>query len=303
MKTPSCPHCSSCAHVVRHGYYKTKSGKRRRHRCTECRKTFCSTVNTAYYRLQHRRNTFDEVAAMSVEGVSKSAIARVKRLGWNTVDRALESFYDSLSPEQLEDIYAVAMDMWEPYVKVTKNRVPEAAIVFDKFHVVSKLVEAVDKVRRQENKELRKEGDDRLVGTKYHWITNPENLRPEILATFETLRKADLKTSRAWAIKETFTRLWNYTYEGSARKFFKSWFGWARRSRLEPIRKAAQTVKDHLDNILTYLKFPITNAVAEGVNSKIQWVKYTARGFRNLGNFKTAILFHCGGLQLYPPGT
>jgi len=77
-------------HVIRHGFDKTQSGKRRRYRCNECRRTFCSTVNIAYYRLQHRRSTFDEVAALSVEGVSKSAIARVKGIGWNTVDRWLE---------------------------------------------------------------------------------------------------------------------------------------------------------------------------------------------------------------------
>ena len=92
MKTPHCPNtaCSKSASVIRYGFYRTKAGKRRRYRCSKCRKTFYSTVNTAYYRLQHRRSTFDEVAALSVEGVSKSAIARVKRLGWNTVDRWLE---------------------------------------------------------------------------------------------------------------------------------------------------------------------------------------------------------------------
>lgn len=220
----------------------------------------------------------------------------------NRTRAALESFYDGLSPEERGEIYAVAMDMWDPYVNATADRVPDAAIVFDKFHVVRYLVDAVDKVRRQENKALRKEGDDRLVGTKYHWLTNPKNMRPELKAGFAELRKAELKTSRAWAIKELFAKLWNYTYEGSARKFFKSWYGWASRCRLDPIRKAAKTVKNHIDNILTYLKFPITNAMAEGINSKIQWIKYTARGFRNAENFKTAIFFHCGNLQLHPHG-
>ena len=92
MKTPSCPNpaCSNSGRpdsVIRHGFYRTKSG---RHRCQSCRKTFCSRAETPYYRLQHRRSTFDEVAALSVEGVSKSAIARVKGLAWNTVDRWLE---------------------------------------------------------------------------------------------------------------------------------------------------------------------------------------------------------------------
>ena len=92
MKTPCCPNTSSSksASVIRHGYYRTKAGRRRRYRCTSCGKTFCSTRGTPYHRLQHRRSTFDEVASLSVEGVSKSAIARVKGLAWNTVDRWLE---------------------------------------------------------------------------------------------------------------------------------------------------------------------------------------------------------------------
>ena len=92
MKTPRCPNaaCTPSAPVVRHGFYKTKFGKRRRYRCRGCGKTFCSTAGTPYHRLQHRRSTFDDVAALSVEGVSKSAIARVKRIAWNTVDRWLE---------------------------------------------------------------------------------------------------------------------------------------------------------------------------------------------------------------------
>jgi transposase-like protein/IS1 family transposase len=89
---PSCPNaaCSKADRVILHGFYKTKSGKRRRYRCQKCGKTFCSMAGTPYHRLQHRRSTFDEVAALSVEGVSKSAIARVKGIGWNTVDRWLE---------------------------------------------------------------------------------------------------------------------------------------------------------------------------------------------------------------------
>jgi transposase-like protein/IS1 family transposase len=92
VKKPLCPSatCSKSSLVIRYGFYTTKSGKRRRYRCSTCGRTFGSTTNTAYYRLQHRRTTFDEVAALSVEGVSKSAIARVKRIGWNTVNRWLE---------------------------------------------------------------------------------------------------------------------------------------------------------------------------------------------------------------------
>ena len=97
MKSLSCPdrRCSrsrksAAGSIIRHGFYKTRWGKRRRYQCRTCGKTFCSTTRTPYYRLQHRRATFDEVATLSVEGMSKSAIARVKRIAWNTVHRWLE---------------------------------------------------------------------------------------------------------------------------------------------------------------------------------------------------------------------
>ena len=100
-------------------------------------------------------------------------------------------------------------------------------------------------------------------------------------ANFKSLKFSGLKVARAWAIKELWSRIWAYTYEGSARKFFKNWFGWASRSKLKPITKAARMIKRHLENILTYLRHPITNAVTEGLNSKIQAIKSNARGFRS----------------------
>ena len=94
--------------------------------------------------------------------------------------------------------------------------------------------------------------------------------------------------------------LFTYRREGWARRFFKRWYFWATHSRLEPVIEVARMMKRRLDNILTYLQFPITNAVSESINSKIQWVKYTARGFRNQQNYIDAIYFHCGGLDLMP---
>lgn len=97
-----------------------------------------------------------------------------------------------------------------------------------------------------------------------------------------------------------FRHFWSYRYEGSARKFFKEWFGWASRSRLKPIIKVARMLKARFENIITYLCHPITNAVTEGLNSKIQAIKANARGFRSFANYRTRILFFCGKLDLHP---
>lgn len=87
---------------------------------------------------------------------------------------------------------------------------------------------------------------------------------------------------------------------GAARTFFRRWYWWATHSRLDPIIQVARMLDRHLENILTYLTHRITNAVTEGLNAKIQWIKYGAIGFRNRDSFNTAILFHCGGLDLEP---
>ncbi len=119
-------------------------------------------------------------------------------------------------------------------------------------------------------------------------------------ATFYGLQSKGLKVARAWAIKETLLDLWTYSYDKPARAFFKKGYWWATHSRLKPVISVAKMLKKHLDNIMTYLKHRITNATAEGFNSKIQTIKSAARGFRNFENYRVSILFHCGKLNLYP---
>lgn len=208
--------------------------------------------------------------------------------------------WDTLSPEQKQGVEAVAVDMWEPFIQTIQTQVPDADIVHDKFHVSKYLGEAVDKVRRQEHKELLAQGDETLKGTRQLWLYNPQNFSPEQAEEFSALKDLQLKVARAWAAKELFSKFWEYQEEGWARRFFKDWFGWVSRSRLKPVVDVAQMLKRHLDNLLTYLKHHITNAVTEGLNSKIQSLKAAARGFRNFRNYRIRILFFCGKLNLYP---
>jgi transposase len=218
---------------------------------------------------------------------------------------SLDGFWKTLTEEQIGGIEAVAMDMWDPYLTSVREHVPEAdrKIVFDKFHVAKHLGDAVDKVRRKENKTLRAAGDDRLAGTRYDWLRNPAAMEPQERKEFAELRNSELKTARAWALKETAMALYSYIYERPARKHFRWWHGWAVRSRLQPMIEVARMLKRRFDNIITYLRHRITNACSESINAKIQWVKYTARGFRNKQNFVHAIYFHCGGLDLAPQAT
>ncbi|MCW5781127.1 MAG: ISL3 family transposase [Nitrospira sp.] len=226
----------------------------------------------------------------------------VEHIAEDRKQESLDGYYAGLTTEQLDGIEAVAMDMWEPYVQATRARVPEAAekIVFDRFHVMGHVGKAVDAVRKQEHRELMESGDETLKGSKYLWLYSREHVPARRRDEFAALRHKELKVGRAWAIKEALRRLWHYVYPASGWKFWKRWYFWATHSRLEPIRKAAETIRRHIHNIVTYYQHPVTNAMSEGLNSQIQKIKSMACGFRNTENFKTAIYFHCGGLDLYP---
>lgn len=215
---------------------------------------------------------------------------------------SLAQFYKALTPAQCEQIEAVAVDMWEPYLQATTAHVPDAAkkIVFDRFHIMQHVGQAVDTVRKAEHRALRAEGDNTLTRTKYLWLYSRENLPETRQEQLRNLMGQNLKVARAWAIKEALRHLWSYQREGWARRYFKRWFCWATHSRLEPMRKVAHMLKRRLDNILTYCRLQITNAVAEGINSKLMAIKRRACGYRNPEHFKTAAYFFCGGLDLHP---
>ena len=217
----------------------------------------------------------------------------------------LASYFDDLSIEERLAIEAIAMDMWDPYRRTVRDYVPDGdlKIVFDKFHVMRHVIEAMDQVRRREQRELRARGDRRLTGTKFLWLKTRVGRADFTAASrrqFRQLRDSTLKSARAWALKEAFRDIWEYRSVDAARAFFDRWQAWAVRSRLKPMIHVAGILRRHLENILNYLNHRITNAVTEGLNAKIQWIKYSSRGFRDRERFKLAIYFHCGGLDLDP---
>ena len=195
---------------------------------------------------------------------------------------------------------AVCMDMWQAYEASTEENVPNARIAHDHFHISKYLNEAVDKVRRAEHRELQREGDDRLKGLRQTLLFNPKNLSDDKYEQLEALRESTLATGRAWSLKELFRYFWQETDAAGGRAFFDSWYAWAIRSRLDPIKKVARMLKNRIDRILTWFSSPISNGPAEGFNSRIQAIKSAARGFRIFEHYRIRILFFCGKLSLKP---
>jgi len=209
--------------------------------------------------------------------------------------------FEALTDSQRERVEAIALDMWRPFINASREKCPGADLIHDRFHISKHLTEAVDQVRRAEAKQLRGEGDDRLVGTRWNWLRNEESISDEAWPAFEALKASELKTGRAWSIKECFRWFWEpHLSREEAEEYFAQWYAWAIRSRLEPIKKKARMLKRHLSELLNWCGHHITNAVSEGINSRIQSIKSAARGFRYFENYRTRILFFCGGLDLSP---
>jgi len=226
----------------------------------------------------------------------------VEYIAEDRTKESLAGFFQGLSDHQRKSIEAVAIDMHEPYVQAIKEELPlaETKIVHDRFHVMQHATKAVDKTRRQEHKRLQEESDDRLAKTKYLWLKSQENLTPKDLERFDAVFDLHLLTAKAWGFKELLRELWTHASPAEAREFFLSWYRRVIHGKLEPMKKVARMIKSRLTQVVSYCEHQITNAVAEGLNSKIMSIKRRAAGFRNKDNFKTAIFFHCGGLEMRP---
>jgi transposase len=226
----------------------------------------------------------------------------VEYVGQGRAQESLDPYWQQFNGEDLAQVEAVAMDMWQPFIDSTLAFVPEAEdrITHDPYHLVAHMNEAVNKVRKAEHRELSEQGDPSLIGTRMLWLYGQENIPPLRQAEFDRIKVLNLRTSRAWALKEVFRNLWLSESRTKGENYFARWYSWAIRSRLEPVKKVARMCKKRLGQILNYFDHKITNGPIEGLNNKIQGLIKKAYGYRNPKRFVTDIFFHCGGLNLYP---
>ena len=231
---------------------------------------------------------------------------RVLWVGDHRRETTLRGFWETLSTKELGAVRAIVMDMWDPYIAATRDCVPNglSKIVFDRYHVAAHLTAAVSDVRKAEQRELQRTGEAaraaQLKGKRFTLVKGTKRRTTADEAEIEALKRAGYKVGRAWSIKEAANGIWQCSTANTALAEFKKWYGWAIRSRLAPVKRAARMMKKYLYGILQYTRYPYTNAKTEGMNSKIQLIKHRARGYRNRENFRNAILFHCGGLDMNP---
>jgi transposase len=234
--------------------------------------------------------------------VSAGAKPRVLWVGDNNDEAALDAFWEQIPVEQRNRLEWISMDMSNAYIASTRKHIDgvDEKIVFDKFHVMRHANEFVDTTRKQEDRTLRAAGDETLKGTKWKWLMRHAGMRWADRREFQLLRRSDLRTARAWAYKQTVSRLWGYIHRDNAERAWKRFCYSAIRCRLEPVKEFVRMIRAHWTGVINAAVSDVTNAMAEAINAGVQRIKRSACGFRNRDRFRTAILFHFGDLDLYP---
>lgn len=200
----------------------------------------------------------------------------------------------SLTQNQRNNIQTVSMDMWKAFISTSKEVFPNAQIVHDRFHLVKYLNEAIDKVRRREVKQHQE-----LKDSRYALLKNPENLTEKQRIKFEAIKDANYQVSRAWQVRENFKDMFS-SAQSEGFPLYMKWVSDAISKNIKEITKVVDMFNNHIIGVVNALVSNFNNAMAERLNGKIQELKTVGRGYRTFENFRSAILFLHGGLNLYP---
>lgn len=195
-----------------------------------------------------------------------------------------------------DNIAEVCIDMSAAFIKGVGDQLPEAQITFDKFHAVKLVNDAVDEVRRAEVKER-----PELKKSRYLWLKNQRNLSAGQRASLGSLTRLNLKTARAYQMRLAFQDMYAEPSRWWAEGFLDRWLSWAMRCRLQPMKDAARTIKQHKEGILRWFNSRIANGLIEGINSLVQAAKAKARGYRSIRNLKAIVYILAGKLDLRLP--
>ena len=203
--------------------------------------------------------------------------------GEDRSEKSMAQFYATLGDKKSQAVRLAVMDMWKPFRNATRAHAPQAAILFDKFHIIRHLGEALDKVRKSEYRRLSGQSRSYIKGQKYTLLSNRENLTTDGRRSLKTLLAANKRLNTAYLLKESFGQLWDYEREAWARRFFENWRASLKWQRLEPFEKFAKMIDRHWDGIAAYCKpeNKVSLGFVEGLNNKIRVIQRRAYGLRD----------------------
>ncbi len=207
-------------------------------------------------------------------------------------EESMDKFYEWLGPKKTKRIRLAVMDMWKPFRNSLKKNAPKANIIYDKFHIMKHLGEAMDKVRKHEQARMTEKDRRFIKGQKYTLLSSEENLSKEARKNLKLLLAANKKINTAYILKESFEQLWSYNTKGWARRFFENWRDSLKWQRIKPYEKFAAMIDRHWDGIASYCdaenKVPL--GFVEGFNNKIRVLQRRAYGFHDEEYFRLKIM-------------
>jgi len=224
---------------------------------------------------------------------------RVVWVGEGKSAKTLGSFFEQLGPKRRESISVVCMDMSAAFKSAVEEWIPDADIVYDRFHVVKLLLDAIDEVRRAACRETGGVAGHPLKNTRFALLRNPKHLRPKDEEAIALVQSTNRRLARAYELRVSFEDLWDLDDEEDARKFLAHWTRSALQSRIEPLRKFARTVRKHLEGILGFFRYwRQTSGPIEGMNNKIKLAIHRAYGFHSLTALTAMIHLCCSKIRL-----
>jgi transposase len=264
---------------------------------------------TVQYGLRHRKRP--PVHVIGIDEVSRrkgqvylTVVYDLERrvLLWVGDDRTEEAvkpfFTEALGRRRCQTLCVVCMDMWAPYANLVRTHAANAQILFDRFHIVKHLNDAVDAVRRELWRQLTAKQRATFKGTRWLLLKNPWNLTGDQRERLSTLVRLNAPIVRAYYLKEAFQLFWDYKQPKRAKDHLEKWMQAAMSSRLAPFQKFVRMVRNHLDGILPWTQQRVSNGAVEGMNNKIKSISHRSFGFRTAENFIAAIYHCCARLPL-----
>jgi len=222
-------------------------------------------------------------------------------VGEDRTEEAVRKFFtEEMGRRRCHTLQVVCMDMWAAYANLVRDHAPQAQILFDRFHIVKHLNEAVDAVRLELWRQLTAKERATFKGTRWLLLKNPWNLNGDQKDRLSTLVRLNSPMVRAWYLKEAFQLFWNYKQPWRAEQYLRKWMNAAMRSKLEPFKKFVRMLRTHLDGVLAWTKTRVSNGAVEGMNNKIKSISHRSFGFRSAKYFIVAIYHCCARLPLPP---
>ena len=227
---------------------------------------------------------------------------RVVWAGEGRSTEALDGFFEELGDDRCAAIKEVTIDMAGGYIKAVENRLPEAEIIFDRFHVRRLASDAVDEVRRSMVRETQDPEEAKAIkGSRFALLKNPWDLTVSQSMKLSEIQQRNKRLYRAYLLKEAFAKALDYLQPKRATIALNDWLAWASRSKLKPFVKAARTIRKHFFGVLAYVKTRLTNGVVEGLNNKLRMVARRAYGFHSAPPLIAMLFLTSGGIRLDPP--